>query len=194
MKCFSITVRISASSGAPISTAGTAFSRDLRSGSETPHRLGAALGRDEDEQPLLARQVQEMEQRLLVVGDAIGVLDHERRPLAHGVEALHGECFWTERLRARHRLPDACEMRLAARLGADQQMHLLLPIGPGVDQPDCGEIAVADEEILRAQRRTMRQVERELSDRHEALTRERCGRSSPAAGLCRGGSGAGAGS
>ena len=41
---------------------------------------------------------------------------------------------------------------------------MVLPVGPGIDQPDRREIAVADEEILRAKRRAMRQVERELSD------------------------------
>ncbi len=71
---------------------------------------------------------------------------------------------------------------------------MVLPIGPGVDQPDRREIAVADEEILGAKRRAMGQVESELGERHEVLTRERCGWSSPAAFLWRGGSGAGAGS
>ena len=122
-----------------------------------------------------------MEQRLLVVSDAVGILDHERRPLIQGIEESHGQGLWSERLRPRQRLPHAGEMRLAARFRTDQELHMVLPIGPGVDQPDRREIAVADEKILRAKRRAMRQVERELSDRHEALIRERCGCSMPGA-------------
>ena len=68
-----------------------------------------------------------------------------------------------------------------------------LPFRPSIDQPDGRKIAPADQEILRAERRAMRQVERELRERHEALAREPCGRST-APFLWRGGSGAGAGS
>ena len=85
-----------------------------------------------------------------------------------------------------------CVLPLAA--GPDQELDVVLPLRPGVDQPDRREIALADEEILRAKRRAMRQIERELRERHEALTRERCGWSRLAAFLWRGGSGAGAGS
>ena len=136
-----------------------------------------------------------MEQRLLVVSDAVGILDHERRPLTHGIEQPTSTSgLRRERLRARQRLPHAGEMRLAARFRADQELHMVLPVGPGIDQPDRREIAVADEEILCAKRRAMGQVERELSDRHEALIRERCGCSMPGAWRWRGGSGLGAGS
>ena len=135
-----------------------------------------------------------MEQGLLVVGDAVGILDHERRRLIQGIENRHHQRLRRERLRSRQRLPHAGEMRLAAGFWADQELHMVLPIGPGIDQPDRREIAIADEEILRAKRRAMRQVERELSDRHEALIRERCGCSVPGACRWRGGSGLGAGS
>ena len=136
-----------------------------------------------------------MEQGLLVVSDAVGILDHERRPphpSHRGTDITSG--LRRERLRSRQRLPYAGEMRLAAGFWADQELHVVLPIGPGVDQPDRREIAIADEEILRAKRRAMGQVERELSDRHEALIRERCGCSRPGACRWRGGSGLGAGS
>ena len=63
--------------------------------------------------------------------------------------------------------------RLAAGRRSDQELHLLLPLGPGVDQPDGCEIAVADQKVLRAQRSAMGQIEGELLDGHEARTRER---------------------
>ena len=58
---------------------------------------------------------------------------------------------------------------------------MVLPVGPRIDQLDRRKIAVADEKILGAKRRAMRQIERELSDRHEALARGRCGWSTPGA-------------
>ena len=64
-------------------------------------------------------------------------------------------------------------MRLAARLRPDQELDAVLPAWPGIDQPHRGEVAVADEEILGAERGAMRQIEGELGERHEALTRER---------------------
>ena len=80
-------------------------------------------------------------------------------------------------------------MRLAARFRPDQELDPIRPLRPGIDQPDGGAIALADEKVLGAKRRAMGQIERELVERHEALTREGCGSLSFAAGLCRGGSG-----
>ena len=50
-----------------------------------------------------------------------------------------------------------------------------MPCQPGqeFDQPHGRKIAIADEEILCAERRAMRQIESELGESHEALTRER---------------------
>ena len=44
--------------------------------------------------------------------------------------------------------------------------------GHEVDQPDGAPIALADQEVFRAERRAMRQIETELLDGHEALTRD----------------------
>ena len=72
---------------------------------------------------------------------------------------------------------------------------MVLPVRPGIDQPDRGEIAVADQKILGAKRRAMGQIERELGERHEALSSRALRLVDGRAPCCwRGGSGAGAGS
>ncbi len=82
-------------------------------------------------------------------------------------------------------------MRLAARWRPDQELHIVLPIGPGVDEAHGGEVAIADEEIFRAMGGAMRQIENELIKRHEALTRERSPVLIGVRWLLRAGSGAG---
>ena len=69
-----------------------------------------------------------------------------------------------------------------------------LKAGSSVDQPDGGEVAPADQEILRAMSGAMRQIEGELTEGHEALTRERCPVLIGSRPLLRDGSGAGSGS
>ena len=157
-------------------------------------RRRGALRRKQHEQPVLPRQIEEMEQDLLVIGAAIGILDDDWSPRPHVVDGAHAKRIRAERLGSRPRLPHARQMRLAARGGANEKLDLIRPFGPGVDQLDRCAIAIADEEVLGVERRAMRQIERELGDRHEALTRERCGSSSLGAFLWRGGSGTGAGS
>ena len=52
------------------------------------------------------------------------------------------------------------------------RLYVLLPLRPGIDQADRAAIARADQEVFRAESRAMRQVERELLERHEAPTRD----------------------
>ena len=152
---------------------GTAFSREARSGSAVPHRFGLLRAVMQHEQPLLAREVEKMEQGLLVVAGPVGVLHDDRRPFGQGVEQGDAEMGRVERLRAGASLPHPHEMGLAARGRARQKLHLVLPFGPSIDQLDGGEVAVADKKIFRAERRAVRQIEGELRESHEALTRVR---------------------
>ena len=135
-----------------------------------------------------------MEQRLLIIRGAIGILDHERGARSHPVDEVHAQRFGIERTRFRKRLPHAREMRLAARLRPDQQLDMVRPLRPRIDQLDRGAIAIAYEEVFGAKRRAMREIERELVERHEALAWEGCGSSRLAVFRWRGGSGWGAGS
>ena len=64
-------------------------------------------------------------------------------------------------------------MRLAALRRTDQDLDLVTPLRPGVNQPDGGESAIADKEIFGAERGAVGQVEGELCERHETLTRGR---------------------
>ncbi len=83
-------------------------------------------------------------------------------------------------------------MGLAARRGTDQELDLIGPLRPGIDQLDRGDIAIADKKVLRAELGTVRQIEGELTERHEALARD-C--SEPTlVDFLRRGSGVGAGS
>ena len=66
--------------------------------------------------------------------------------------------------------------------------------GHEFDQPDGAPIAFADQEVFRAERRAMRQIETELLDGHEALTRDGSGPLSGTDLPERDGKGAGAGS
>ena len=83
-------------------------------------------------------------------------------------------------------------MRLAAGRGAEQKLHGRTPVGPRIKQLDRSEIAIADEKVFRALGGAVRQVQRELLQRHEALIRERVVRSlTGLAGRCGIGGGAG---
>ena len=88
-KCLSITVLSKASSGAPMWTAGKALSRDLKSGSAKPKRLGAPLAESSTNSRFSRAQVEEMEQRLLVIAGAIEILDDEGVPLLHCIEQVY---------------------------------------------------------------------------------------------------------
>src|SRR5690242_13310415 len=167
--------------------------REVREGDLPP--AGSASCRDQHIETLLARKVEEVKQRLLVIGETIGILDHERRPLTHRVDHPDIEGRRLERSRARERLEHAGEMSLAACRRARQELDAALPTWPGVDQPYRREVAVADEEVLGAERRAMGEVKGELGESHEALTRERSAAARPCSApwrLCdRRGSGSG---
>ena len=136
-----------------------------------------------------------MEQRLLVIAGAIDIFDDEGCPLSHRVEQVDIDTGWRQRFGARARLPHPGKMGLAARRRPDDELCVLLPLRPGIDQADGAAIARADQEVFRAESRAMRQVEAELLDRHEALTRDCSGPLSGGTDLpLRAGSGAGSGS
>src|SRR5665809_135280 len=100
----------------------------------------------------LPRQIEEVEQGLLVIGDAIGILYHERRPLTDRIDEVDVEIHRVERRRARQRLPHTYEVSLAARRRSDQELDAVVPFRPRIDQSNGGEIAVADQKIFRAER------------------------------------------
>ena len=112
---------------------------------------------------LLAREVDEMEQRALVEAALGQVLEHQRaggegRRQVRGVDrARRGSA------RARDLGPDRGEMALAGALRPDQQHHAVRPVRPALDQGERGFVGRAGEKILAREALGMIERERQLA-------------------------------
>ena len=115
---------------------------------------------------MLARQIEEVKQHALLGDAAVEILHGQRalRPLEPGHGSLR-EARGRDRLRAGSQLPDVREVRLARAGRTDDERRPVGPSRPAVDEIDGRRVRAADEEVLRAERRTVREVEDELARR-----------------------------
>ena len=104
-----------------------------------------------------------MEQDALVADAGVQVLDQQR---ATGPGHIRfGQQAGLETRRPRLQAPDVGEMRLAGAGRGHDHGGRLRPVGPSVDEIGGGLVGPADEEILRLQRRAVREIEDELVGR-----------------------------
>ena len=161
---FTSTARNSASSGGASVTTGSALSREARSRMATVQPAGARARREQHEGVLLAREIEQMEQRALVEPCLGDILDHQRAGRECRRQALGRQARAPRGSARRHRLPrsprdGSCPnlpARPAPRRGAGQS-------GQALDQRQRRGVRRPAQKILARETFAVIERERELT-------------------------------
>ena len=159
MKCLTRTALSRASSGGAMVTSGSARRRDRRSGRLTLELARRHARGEQHGQLVLAHQVEQVEQGALVADAGVQVLDQQRRCSADAAPHRPRAAPGLEPCRARLQAPHVGEVRLAGTRRSHHDDRGMRPVGPAVDDVGRRLVRSADEKVLRAQRRPVRQIE-----------------------------------